>query len=247
MSDSKKLNTAMILAAGLGTRLKPWTDKHPKALALVNGKSLLQLNVEYLMSYGITKIIINIHHFPEQIINLVETYNGWGAEIIFSDESKEVLETGGGFKKAIPFFKNEENILLMNVDVLTSLNIDEMFEFHNQQNAVATLAVTKRITSRYFVFDNQKNLCGWLNSATNTVKGIEEFNNELHCRLAFSGIHIINNKLFSLVEFDGKFTMVDVYLNLMNSNKIVAYNHSDDKFLDVGKPESILLAEQMFR
>src|SRR5437870_3210698 len=137
---------AMILAAGLGTRLKPWTNKHPKALALVNGKSLLQRNIEYLQQFGIYNVIINVHHFPDQIIEAIQKNNGWGGNIIISDERDTILETGGGLKKAAPFLKDEADFVLMNVDVLTDLSLDKMIAEHFRNKPLATLATTQRKT-----------------------------------------------------------------------------------------------------
>lgn len=239
-------NTAMLFAAGLGTRLKPFTNKHPKALAQVNSKTLLQQNIQYLQGFGINKVVVNVHHFANQIIDIVNENNGWGSEVLISNETTEVLETGGGLVKAIPLFGNAENIIVMNVDILTNLNIAAIFQQHTSTNALATLAVTNRTTSRYFVFNNDNKLCGWMNTKTNEVKGIENFDETQHTKLAFSGIHIINKKIFSLIKQQGKFSMVDVYLDLMKTNEIRAFNHSKDKFIDVGKPESIAIAEAMF-
>src|SRR5947209_8181177 len=129
---------AMILAAGLGTRLKPWTDKHPKALALVNGKSLLERTIKYLQKFGIDNVIVNVHHFADQIIDKIEKNKGWGSEISISDETDAVLETGGGLKKAGSFFKGEENFLLMNVDVLTDMALDKMIAYHLSEKPLAT-------------------------------------------------------------------------------------------------------------
>ena len=246
MSESTNLNMAMLFAAGLGTRLKPFTNNHPKALAIVNGKTLLQRNIEYLQQFGIKKVVVNVHHFSEQIIDIVEKNKGWGSEIIISDESSEVLETGGGLLNARNLFQDVENIILMNVDILTNLNLDKMFLFHQTKQSLVTLAVTKRNTSRYFIFNKENELKGWMNTTTNELKGIEQFDESTFQLLAFSGIHIINKKLFSLIKQTGKFSLVDVYLNLMKENKILAYNHQGDKFIDVGKPESIVLAEKIF-
>src|SRR5688500_12444174 len=143
---------AMILSAGLGTRLKPWTDTHPKALAPVNGKSLLQRNVEYLQSCDIYDVIVNVHHFADQIADEITTNKGWGSNITISDETDVVLETGGGLNKASWFF-DEDNFVVMNVDILTDLNIHEMFAAHLSDDPLATIAVTDRKTSRYFLFD----------------------------------------------------------------------------------------------
>lgn len=235
----------MILAAGLGTRLKPFTDNHPKALAMVNGKSLLQRNVEYLVQHGITSIIVNVHHFAEQIISAIALGNGWGASISISDETNEVLETGGGLKKAAPFFDGDnEPFVLLNVDILTDLNLNEMLKYHHGENALATLAVSKRVTSRYFLLDQQMVLCGWENTKTGEQK-IKREARELH-RNAFSGIHIINPNLLKLIQQQGKFSMVDVYLDLCSKYLIKGFDQGDCLFIDVGKPESIKMAESMF-
>lgn len=240
-------NTALLFAAGLGTRLKPFTNEHPKALAQVNGKTLLQHNIQYLQSFGINKVVVNVHHFANQIIDIVKENNGWGSDVLISDETAEVLETGGGLVKAIPLFGDAENIVIMNVDILTNLNIQQIFQQHINTNALATLAVTNRTTSRYFVFDKENKLCGWMNTKTNELKGIEHFDETQHIKLAFSGIHILNKKIFSSIKQQGKFSMVDVYLDVMKTNDIIAFNHSQDKFIDVGKPESIAIAEAMFQ
>lgn len=231
---------AMILAAGLGTRLKPWTDLHPKALAEVNGKSLLQRNVEYLSSFGINNIVVNVHHFADQIISKINENNGWGCTISISDETDEVLETGGGLLKAAPFLQGDSPFVLMNVDILTDLNIDSMVKYHLQKDPLATLAITNRTTSRYFLFNADDHLCGWMNEKTGEVKGLQGR------KAAFSGIHIISPAIFPLITETGKFSMVDVYLRLSKTNTIIAYDHSNTHFIDVGKPESIEKAEKIF-
>jgi len=237
---------AMILAAGLGTRLKPFTDKHPKALAIVNGKTILQRNIEYLASFGIKEVIVNVHHFASQIMDLIKTNDGFGSAITFSDETNEVLETGGGIKKAAWFFENDdEPFVVMNVDILTDMNMEQMILQHKNDNPLATLAVTIRNTSRYFLFDDLNHLCGWTNEKTGERKISRESKN--YISKAFSGIHIISPKIFSLIKMEGKFSMVDVYLELAKTHDITAFDHSDSKFIDVGKPESILKAENLFR
>ena len=236
---------AMILAAGLGTRLKPFTDKHPKALAVVNGKTILQRNIEYLASFGIKEVIVNVHHFANQITDLIKTNYGFGSTITFSDETNKVLETGGGIKKAAWFFENDnEPFVVMNVDILTDMNLEQMILQHKKDNPLATLAVTIRNTSRYFLFDDLNHLCGWTNEKTGERKISRE--SKSYIRKAFSGIHIISPKIFSLIKMEGKFSMVDVYLELAKTHDITAFDHSDSKFIDVGKPESILKAEILF-
>ena len=144
---------AMILAAGLGTRFKPWTDKHPKALAVISGKSLLQRNIEFLQTAGIYDVVVNIHHFADQIEEAVKANKGWGSNVILSDERDVVLETGGGLMKASKHL-SDDSFVLMNVDILTTLNLGAMIESHMKLMPLATLATTNRKTSRYFIFDH---------------------------------------------------------------------------------------------
>jgi NDP-sugar pyrophosphorylase family protein len=237
---------AMILAAGFGTRLKPFTDVHPKALATVNNKTILQRNIEYLSSFGIRDVIINVHHFAEQIIEYIKTNNCFGSNISFSDETDEVLETGGGIKKASWFFAGETDpFVVMNVDILTNMNLGKMIIQHKKEMPLATLAVTSRITSRYFLFDELDHLVGWKNEKTGEQKMSRQTNK--YWQKAFSGIHIISPEIFDLMKMQGKFSMVDVYLELAKTNDITAFDHNNSKFIDVGKPESILKAEGIFK
>ena len=233
----------MIFAAGLGTRFKPWTDKHPKALAVVHGKSLLQHNIEYLQQYGITNVVVNVHHFADQIIETLDKNNGWGSTITISDETDEVLETGGGIKKAAHLF-TADTIVIINVDILTDLDLDKLIDFHQQQNPVSTLAVTNRTTSRYFLFDEANTLCGWRNTKTGEEKIART--NTTYIPKAFSGIHVISKQLLSLINREGKFSMVDVYLDLAKKHTIKGYDHSGSRFIDVGKPDSVAQAELLF-
>ena len=233
----------MIFAAGLGTRFKPWTDQHPKALAVINGKSLLQRNIEYLQQYGIYDVVVNVHHFADQIIHAVQTNKGWGSRIIISNETEEVLETGGGLKKAAPLLTTD-TIVIINVDILTSLHLGNMIRAHASQKPLATLAVTDRKSSRYFLFDKNNILCGWRNTKT----GEEKLSRPATPLIpkAFSGIHVIDKKLLSLIRKNGKFSMVDVYLELAVTETIRAYDHTGSKFIDVGKPEAVSVAESLF-
>jgi NDP-sugar pyrophosphorylase family protein len=235
---------AMILAAGLGTRLKPFTDEHPKALAEVNGKSLLQRNIEYLASFDITDVIVNVHHFPGQITDIIKQNKGFGSNITISDEKDKVMETGGGLMKAKDFFDADEPFVLMNVDVLTDLNLRRMIKQHKSTKSLATLAVTHRNTNRYFLFDDLENLCGWKNIKTGEQKISKESGK--YFEKAFSGVHVISPKIFPLIKLKGKFSMVDVYLQLCKTNCIMGFDHSTTKFVDVGKPDSIAIAEKIF-
>ena len=244
--DSTKQNIhmkAMILAAGLGTRLKPWTDKHPKALAIVNGKPLLQRTIEYLQTFGIKEVIVNVHHFADQVITAIDQNEGWGSAISISDETDAVLETGGGLLHAKWFFDSAD-FVLMNVDILTDLDILSMHDYHQRHQPLATLAVTNRESSRYFLFDEKNNLCGWRNVKTGEEKRSND--NPVFTQKAFSGIHIINPVLFDHIQQQGKFSMVDVYLDLAKQHSIKSYDHSQGTFIDVGKPEAVAAAEKLF-
>jgi NDP-sugar pyrophosphorylase family protein len=241
---------AMLFAAGLGSRLKPFTDTHPKALAEVNGKTLLERNIRYLQKFDIHEVIVNVHHFADQIIAAIEKNDGWGSKITISDERAEVLETGGGLKKAAWFFEGKKEFVVMNVDILTDLDLSEMIMQHQQERPLATLAVTQRKTSRYFVFDWQGHLCGWKNVLTGEEKPADlKTSNEDYDDLkmkAFSGIHIIDPLIFSLIQEEGKFSMVDVYLSLMKKKYINSFDHTGGIMVDVGKPESLVLATELF-
>ena len=235
----------MILAAGFGTRLKPFTDRHPKALFPVNGKSLLQRNVEYLQQYGIKEVIVNVHHFAEQIIEAVETNKGWGSQISISDETSEILETGGGLKKAAGYFSEAAPFVLMNADILTRMNLGLMLEQHRFYKPLATLAVAQRKSSRYFLFDGDETLCGWEHTGTGEKKRVRAATTPLR-PFAFSGIHIIEPAIFPLMTQSGKFSMVDVYLGLCDRFLIHGYDHTRELVLDVGKPGALEEAEKHF-
>jgi NDP-sugar pyrophosphorylase family protein len=243
MTSSSSITRAMILAAGLGTRFKPWTDHHPKALAMVNGKSLLQRNIEYLRSYGIRDIVVNVHHFAEQIEEALAVNRGWGSHYIISDETAAVLETGGGLRKAASFLENAP-FVLMNVDILTDMDLSGMIADHFLNGPLATLAVTDRTTSRYFLFDARDELCGWRNVKTGQERMTRPV--AVSVQKAFSGIHVIDPSIFSLMTMEGKFSMVDLYLDLAAAHSIRGFDHSHSRLIDVGKPESAKQAERLF-
>jgi NDP-sugar pyrophosphorylase family protein len=230
----------MLFAAGLGTRLKPFTDFHPKALALVNGQPLLGHNLKYLNKHGIEKVIINIHHFGNQIIDYIKN-NNFGLEIIISDETNEVLETGGGLVKAKDLL-GDSPFLVMNVDILTNLDLFKFIDFYQTKKPLVALAVSERKSARQLFFDDKNQLKGWKNFSTNEVIG--EINN--HKPLAFSGIHIINPAIFNYLPRHGKFSITTSYLELMSTHQILGFDHSGDRLIDVGKPEAIAEAEKFF-
>jgi NDP-sugar pyrophosphorylase family protein len=234
---------AMILAAGLGTRFKPWTDEHPKALAMVNGRSLLERNILYLQSFGIQDVIVNVHHFSDQILETIRKHKGWGSNISISDETGQVLETGGGLKKASGYF-DYGSFVLMNVDILTDLDLEEMAFYHEEKKPLVTLAVTDRSSSRHFLFNQEERLSGWRNTRT----GEERISipSPALKEKAFSGIHLISPEIFPLIHQEGKFSIVDVYLELAASHMILGFDHSGSKLVDVGRTESVKVAETLF-
>ncbi|MBL0198886.1 MAG: NTP transferase domain-containing protein [Chitinophagaceae bacterium] len=235
---------AMIFSAGLGTRFKPWTDQHPKALAPVNGKSLLQRNIEYLQKYGITDVVVNVHHFADQIKEAIKKNNGWGSNIIVSDETKQVLETGGGLLKARGLLESSEPFVTLNVDILTDLNLNKLFEFHTKRQPLISFGVTSRETSRYFLFDENDRLCGWRN--TKTGDEIISVSKPSLIQKAYSCVVIFQPEVFGLIKQTGKFSLTETYLDLAKDNLILGFDHSGDKLVDVGKPESVANAEKLF-
>jgi NDP-sugar pyrophosphorylase family protein len=235
---------AMIFSAGLGTRFKPFTDAHPKALAIVNGKSLLQRNVEYLQQYGITDVIVNVHHFADQIMAAVANNNGWGSNIVFSNEVNEVLETGGGLLKAKHLFTTNQPFITLNVDILTNLNIHHLVAYHQQHAPLISFGVTNRQSSRCFLFDENNALCGWENSITGQQKIAVHKPNLV--KKAYSCVAVFEPSVFSLIRQQGKFSLTDAYLDLATTNTILGFDHTGDALVDVGKPESVAIAEALF-
>lgn len=237
---------AMILAAGLGTRLKPFTNHHPKALAEVNHQTLLQRNIEYLQSFGIKEIVVNVHHFADQIISTIKKNNGFGSQVSISNETENLLDTGGGIFNAKWFFEQEEEpFLVMNVDILTDMDIRNLINQHKKNRPLATLAVSDRNTSRYFLFDEKKKLCGWENIKTAEKKITHPQPNLT--RKAFSGIQIMEPSIFQHIQQRGKFSVVDTYLDLAKNFPIEYFDHTGSAFIDAGKPENLLEAEKIFK
>jgi len=237
----------MIFSAGLGTRFKPWTDEHPKALAVVNGKSLLQRNIEYLQQYGIAEVAVNVHHFADQLIGTVIKTKGWGSKITISDERDQLLETGGGLLKAKEFFIPDEKFITCNADILTDLDINKLIAFHTEKKALISFGVTQRKTSRYLLFDENDRLCGWRNATTGEDK--ISIPKSQYREKAYSCVVVFEYDIFRLMEekgFLGKFSLIDVYLALAAEYLILGFDHTCDKLVDVGKPDSIAIAESFF-
>lgn len=235
---------ALIFAAGKGTRLKPFTDQHPKALALVNGVPLLERNIKYLQSFGINDFVINIHHFGGQIVDFLKAKDNFGARIEISDESEELLETGGGLVFARKFLDHGEDFLIMNADILTDMDISAFVKDHKDRQDFVTLAVSDRVSSRKLLFNEEMILRGWMNVQTGEQR-LAEFNKGFKA-LAFSGIHCINPKIFGKIKRTGKFSIMEEYLDLMHTEHIRGFEHHA-VLIDVGRPESVTEAEKYFK
>jgi NDP-sugar pyrophosphorylase family protein len=233
---------AMIFAAGLGTRLRPHTNDKPKAMVPINGMPLLEIAIRRLKKFGFRQIIVNVHHFAHLIEDFIDTNNAFGIDITISDERELLLETGGGLKKAAAFFGNEP-FLVCNTDILNDLDLKAFYDFHQQSNAIATLAVRNRSTSRYLIFNHEKHLVGWRNIKTGEEKWSRTA--DKHEDWAFSGIHVIDPKIFAFMPDKAVFSIIDVYLKAAQTEIIQAFPHNNSIWLDVGKPHALEEATQL--
>ncbi|MEN8121261.1 MAG: nucleotidyltransferase family protein [Bacteroidota bacterium] len=224
---------AMILAAGKGTRLQPLTNKIPKALVEIHGKPLLDIIISKLKNNGFTDVIVNVHHFADKIINYIE-HTDFGINIEISDERDQLLDTGGGILKAKWFFKGTDAFLVYNVDILSDINLYDLYEAHVNSNALVTMAVKQRQTSRQLLFDSEGNLCQWKNIETGEIKNARTAFGELN-PLAFSGIHVLDTKIFDHFTEKGKFSIIDTYLRLAKKFVIRSYIHNYSKWFDMGR------------
>lgn len=239
----------MIFAAGMGTRLKPLTDNVPKALLPVAGKPMLEHVILKLKAAGFNQIVINIHHFGDQILDFLAANHNFGVQIRISDERDYLLDTGGGIKKASAFLQGKEPFLVHNVDILSNVDLLKLYNSHLQTNALATLLVSRRKTSRYLLFNKEKKLCGWRNRETGEVKSYYPyFDPEQYDEYAFSGIHVISPKIFDwLDEWTGKFPIINFYLSICAKTSLLAYPAENLRLLDIGKPETYAQAEEWMR
>jgi len=241
---------AMILAAGLGTRLRPLTDNRPKALVEVAGRTLLEMALSRLRAFDVREVIINVHHFPDMILAFLKENNDFGMHIDISREDV-LLDTGGGLKKAAWFFlqdaaRSDEPFILHNVDVVSTVDLRRMLRFHLEKQALATLMVQNRQTSRYLLFDEQAMLCGRRSGSdqkTELVRSTQQFQ-----PLAFSGIHVISPRLLAMMTEEGVFSIITSYLRLAaQGEKILAFRADEYYWRDLGSPDSILQAAEDLR
>jgi NDP-sugar pyrophosphorylase family protein len=235
---------AMIMAAGKGTRLGKMTNEIPKALAGIHGRSILRIAVEKCTSQGFDDIIINVHHFADKVISEAEKLIGLGFRITISDESSLLLETGGGLFKARHFF-DDAPFLLYNVDIITDLDLAELYSFHLQNKGVATLAVRNRPGNRYFLVDNNGLLSGWCNKSTGE-KIICRNDGRKLSEIAFSGIHIIEPEIFNYME-EGVYSMTSLYLRLAGLHPINTFRYDTGYWIDIGTHENLEKARELMR
>lgn len=247
MKFKLKLVKALLFAAGLGTRLKEQTLSKPKALIDLAGKPLLRHAIEHLKQFGISDITVNVFHFAEQVISYLEENNSFGINIQISDERDQLLDTGGGLKKASVFLNGTEPILIYNVDVISNLDLNLLLKYHQEQKSLATLVVRARETSRYLMFDSNLQLTGWKNFSNGETRISRDESFAESQPFAFSGIHLIQPELLDLITEEGKFPIMDLYLRLAKSNSIKAFIDQSDLWMDLGKPEQLMAAEEIFR
>lgn len=226
-----------ILAAGLGTRLRPLTDDRPKALVEINGVTLLEHTLRRLEAAGVEHIVVNVHHFADKVTEFIRSRK-WEATIDISDERELLLDTGGGLKKASKFFSSNDNILIHNVDILSNIDLRNVEEWHRKQRNLVTLCVSRRETKRMLAFDAD----GLLVDRTTTHYPLPT----THSSMAFSGISVVSPKLFALLpEADHPYPVIDEYIRLSHEgHRIGSFIHSADHWLDVGKPETLEIAKR---
>ena len=249
---------AMIFAAGLGTRLKPLTDRIPKALVSVGGEPLLKRVIFRLKDAGFTRIVVNVHHFSSQIIDYLRDNDNFGMDIRISDETDKLLETGGGIRKAWPLFDAHEPVLIHNVDILSNVDLGKFYQIETKdlteesQEAspevkplAARLLVSERKTKRYLLFDDSMRLVGWTNIETGEMKSPYPHLDPAKCKMyAFSGIHMVAPSIFPLMEEEpDKFPIMDFYLKHCDKVRIEGYVKNDLRLMDVGKQETLKEAE----
>lgn len=235
---------AMVFAAGLGTRMRPLTNDRPKALVQIGDYTLLEIVLRRLKQYNFTDVIVNTHYFADQIADYLAAHHNFGLRITLSDERDELLDTGGGLRKAASFFDDDKPFLVHNVDVLSNINLHSLYEHHLASGHLATLAVMERSSSRYFLFDDKDLLCGWKNTLNQKMLITRAHSGQLR-PLAFSGIQVIHPALLRRSSKQGVFSLTDWYLDLAANHPIGAYRADGFVWADIGKPENIQLGVNM--
>ncbi|MCL6101579.1 MAG: nucleotidyltransferase family protein [Bacteroidetes bacterium] len=234
---------AFILAAGLGTRLYPYTSNRPKALVELNGITLLERAIRKVSELQLSEIVINIHHFGDKIIDFLKEKQNFNLPIVISDERDQLLDTGGAILKAHHLLGDEEPFLVYNVDILSSMDLAALLACHNEKGGLATMAVRERVTDRYLVFNQEMLLSGWRNTKTGEeilVRKEDSLKN-----LAFSGIQLIQPEIFSKITETGKFSVIQMHLRLAKSESIYGYHDTSKHWMDLGKPDQLAKAKNI--
>jgi N-acetyl-alpha-D-muramate 1-phosphate uridylyltransferase len=235
---------AMIFAAGLGTRLRPLTDNCPKALVKIGDQTMLEIALNKMRHLGITKVVVNVHHFATQVTDFIRKYNSGEMQVVISDESNQLLDTGGALLKAAPLFDKGAHILVYNVDVITNAPIEALIACHYRENNLATLLVQDREASRYLIFDQNNLLCGWRNPKTaeeiwvSTPKESKQY--------GFNGIQILNYELLSRIKAINAFPIIPEYLQLAKAQRIAGWSNWTGDWFDLGTPEKVNTVRELF-
>lgn len=233
---------AMVFAAGVGSRLKPLTDKVPKALVEVNGKPLLLHAFDYLSQYGVTKVVVNVHHHYEQIINFCESLSP-EFELIISNEHVKLLDTGGGLKKAASLLGKQDQVIVLNADILTNIPLDALMDEHLRNGNLATLAVRHRNSSRKLIFNNVSLLSGWKNDKTGEVIKTKPWDDH-YKELAFCGVQVLSPEIFEMFPDQEVFSTITWYLELSKKQRIAGFEWNNGYWFDIGSVEKLLKAEE---
>ena len=232
----------MIYAAGLGTRLRPITNNKPKALVEIGDSTLLEIAIKKLINFGVKRIVINVHHFADQIIQYITQKNFTGAEIVISDERQQLLDTGGGLRNARELFIKDSPIITYNVDILSNINLSELFDYHNNNKNFVSIFVQNRETSRYLLFDKDNHLCGWQNPKTNEEKWSSV--PKPATKLGNNCIQVLDYKIFSYLTDTAPFPIIPFLVDLAATEKICGWINNDVTWFDIGTPEKLLKAKE---
>ncbi len=227
----------MLFAAGLGTRLKPLTNNKPKALIEVNGMTMLQMALKKMENSGIRKVVVNIHHFSDLMIEEINRFRSDCMEVVVSDESDQLLDTGGGLLKARPLFDANSPVLLYNVDIVTTARLKDFIAFHHTHTGIASLMVKERPTSRHLLFNDRMELSGWENTSSGE-RIITKETSHFHS-YGFQGIHILEPRIFDLMTESGKFPIMELYLRLARDHTFMGYESRNDLWFDIGTPKKL--------
>jgi len=241
---------ALILAAGLGTRLGPFTADRPKALVEVQGRTMLEHQLRHLSAAGFDRFVINIHHFADKVQEYLNKNGNFGLDITLSDESSLLLDTGGGIRKAMHLLQDDSPLLVHNVDIFSNTDLKKLYDTHIKSGADATLLTARRNTSRYLYFNNKGSLCGWSNEKTGQVRSpLSDFDKTQYTPYAFQGIHVISKSVLPLLDAipEQRFGITDFYVSNAGSLNLQMVESDPSQWVDAGKPETLAKAAQIVK